>query len=182
GPEGPTGATGPQGPAVTTGNLAINGDMEEFTGNIPTGWTGPGVNQSEKVTNAPYPSLVHSKASAVRLKETDPSIPVTLSRTTEIELKNCYYKCTFSTLCTGSTPELMVKLGFLDESDTLIGSYTEYSIGAGSLPPFDYGYRNFFFISDNKAPETAAKVEVKFEATNLGNGQDIYIDDIFVYV
>ena len=68
GPIGPIGPTGPTGtcvcPCRSTGEMVLNGGMEQFTGSVPTNWN---TNDAQRISRVTAQGRVHTGSSAVNL-------------------------------------------------------------------------------------------------------------------
>ena len=177
GPTGPTGATGPTGPTgvctcpcKANGELVYNGHMENFTDNLPNGWSAPVVNTVSKVTQQ---GRVHTGNAAVNIKNGG-------KLTQEVNLTGgCYYVFSFFARGEGAQVKFKASVIFLNDMGTQVTGVTietrEQDVPNSNR---DFGYYRDVTIA---APNDTTHALIKFEVTAEGN-QSLDLDDVSLLV
>jgi hypothetical protein len=169
GEQGPIGQPGEQGPpgecgceCMSSGELIINGGMEDFTGNIPTAWSTTTPNAISIDSESGH---VHSGESAVAISNGG-----ILFQTVPIN-GGCCYELSFFAHGEGSQVGLTVTVTF-DTGDEGL----KIIIRKQDLPNSnrDFGYYKGITV---RAPDSAAMAVIRFEVNANGN-QYLDLDDV----
>ncbi len=174
GPPGPPGENGEQGPpgppgqcpCPSTGELVMNGDMEDFTDDLPDKWTSI---TPSAISQEDAQGRVHSGDSSVNIKDGG----VLTQVITEIN-PECFYEFSFFARGEGEQVGLTATINFLTpEGDVLGGIIT---IRQQDIPTDN---RNFAYykIVTAQAPEDATGARIDFVVTANGQ-QSLDLDDV----
>lgn len=170
GPTGPTGATGATGicqcPCVAAGELLVNGGMESFTGNVPTGWTTTTPNNISQVTQQ---GRVHSGNSSVNLTN-----GANLRQVVPVNA-GCFYELSFFAHGEGAQVGLVATVNFITPPNTKTTGLT-ITVRQQDIPNSNraFGYYRGFTIA---VPAGATTAEILFTVTANG-GQSLDLDDV----
>mgnify|MGYP002562040319 CR=1 FL=1 len=177
GPTGATGATGPIGPTGPTGTcicpcrsngeMIVNGGMETFAGQIPTGWL---ANHSDLISKVTLQGRVHSGNYAVNLKNT-----AMLSQEISIQ-PSCFYQLSFFARGEGSEVGLVAKVFYLNAQNQATEALT-IQVRQQDIVNSNRSFAYYRGITTVSAPMDTVKVRIEFSATTNGN-QSLDIDDI----
>ena len=148
------------------GELIVNGGMEQFTLNVPTGWTAaPDQNDVSPVTQQ---GRVHSGNSAVNMTN-----GVNLSQTVPAEA-GCFYQLSFFAHGNGAQVGLIATVTFVTPS----GSVNGLTI---TVQKMDLGDANrqfaYFRGITTKAPAETTSAIINFFVDATG-GQSLDLDDV----
>ena len=174
GPTGPTGATGATGPTGTcicpcrsNGEIVVNGGMETFTGQIPTGWL---ANHSDLISKVTLQGRVHSGNYAVNLKNT-----AMLSQEISIQ-PSCFYQLSFFARGEGSEVGLVAKVFYLNAQSQSTEALT-IQVRQQDIVNSNRSFAYYRGITTVPAPMDTVKVRIEFSAITNGN-QSLDIDDV----
>jgi len=168
GATGPTGATGPAGESAcqSRGEMVVNGGMELYTNNVPTGWTTPTPNAIQPVSAQ---GRVHTEMYAVNLS--DGGI---LEQNIAIE-GGCYYDFSFFARGDGAQVGLTATVYFTNPQGLdVVG--TRITVQPQNLSNDNREFAYYRRIT-TAAPENATTAIIRFEAETTGS-QSIDIDDV----
>ena len=170
GATGATGATGPMGtcicPCQSRGELVVNGTMETFVNNIPTGWSTTTPSSINRVTAQ---GRVHTGLSAVNIED-DGVLEQNIAIT-----GGCFYDFSFFARGEGSQVGLIATLRFTNgQGLNVLGA--EITIRQQDMPTGDREYGYFRRVSV-VAPNDATNARIRFEVTSSGQ-QSVDIDDV----
>lgn len=173
GPAGGTGPTGPTGPAGTCtcpcrskGELAVNGGMEAFTDNVPTGWT---ANDKDLVSPVDQQGRVHSGSYAVNLRDN-----AILCQDIPVEA-GCFYTLSFFARGEGSQVGFTARVLYLNAQD-LPTQGLLIQVRQQDLVNSNRSFAYFRGIT-TAAPAGTVKARIEFSVTASG-GQSMDLDDV----
>ncbi len=173
GATGATGATGPTGPAGSCycpcrsrGELALNGGMEAFTGNVPTNWT---ASNNALVSQVAQQGRVHTGNYAVNLED-----GAILSQSLSIS-GGCYYALSFFARGEGTQVALTATLTFTN-SQGLSSEGLSIVVNAPNIPDDNREFAYYRGIS-TLAPENADALRIDFYVQAEGS-QSLDLDDV----
>ena len=180
GPAGPTGATGATGatgptgvcecPCRSRGELAVNGRMETFVNNVPTGWT---INTAALASQVTQQGRVHTGNSAVNLKD-----GAVLSQDIAVT-GGCYYELSFFARGEGTQVGLTAILSFRNSQniDTQgLSIVIRQQDISNDNREFAY-YRGISAL----APNDTVTLHLEFRVNAVG-AQSLDLDDVSVSV
>lgn len=166
----PTGATGATGicvcPCRCTGELAVNGGMEEFKDNIPVGWS---TNTPALIAKVSQDGRVHSGNNAVNLKD-----KAVLYQ--DIKLcESCTFEFSFFAHGEGAQVKLIATVTFIDAENTMVEGL-KIQVNQQDIPNSnrEFGYYRGITI---KAPMGTTQARIEFRVEANGN-QSLDIDDV----
>ena len=169
GPKGDTGERGPEGPPGTCscpcasrGELAVNGGMENFTDNVPNGWTAVG--STARIT---LQGRVHSGASSVGLGDN-----ARLTQNIAIS-GGCFYELSFFAHGEGAQTGVVATVRFTNPSGlNVIGA--QITVNTQDLPNDNRGW-GYYRVITIMAPNNAVNANIEFVAdTNVS----LDLDDV----
>ncbi len=168
--QGPVGPTGPTGvcvcPCQSRGELAVNGTMESFTNNLPTGWSTTTPSAISRVTAQ---GRVHTGQSAVNIRDNgvlEQNIPIN---------GGCFYDFSFFARGEGSQVGITATLSFTNAQNlNVLG--VQIDIQPQDMPTGNREYGYFRKISI-VAPNDATNARIRFVVDAMGQ-QSADIDDV----
>lgn len=177
GPTGPTGATGATGPTGScecncrsTGQMILNGGMENRCNNKPTDWIFTNPNGISSVTSQ---GRVHSGSWSVNIENAS-----AIQQTIPITEGGCYYILSFFARGEGSQVGLTATVNFETTTGTVNG-------GTVTVRQQDItnSNRNFAFyqLVTSAAPANVTGITVKFLVNSSGN-QSLDLDDVSLII
>ena len=153
-------------PCESTGELILNGGMEEFNVNIPSGWN---TTTPTRVYRATDEGEVHSGNSAVGLRGN-----ADLWQDVEI-VGGCYYELSFFAHANNQNLALNAMVIFISSTNEQTPALY-ISIRERDLPT-NNGDFGFYRGITTKAPQDAVKARIRFnETTNVNNS--LTLDDV----
>ena len=166
GKRGPKGEQGPPGKCdckcKSSGELLENGGMEQFVGNIPTGWSTTTPNLISRETAS---GRVHTGESAVVMPNGSD-----LSQIVPVQ-GGCFYKLSFFAHGEGAQVGFTATVTFITGGTGLEITVRRMDMPSGSR---EFGYYRGITIL---APKGATEAEIKFVVTANGN-QYMDLDDV----
>ena len=173
GATGATGATGPTGPTGTcvcpcrsTGEMVLNGGMEQFTGSVPTNWN---TNDAQRISRVTAQGRVHTGSSAVNLTnggELWQDIRIT---------GGCYFDFSFFARGEGAQVAIEATVTFMNAQGDSQNGLT-ISIHSQNLTNDNREFAYYRGIT-GQAPAGATMARVRFAVTANG-GQSADLDDV----
>ena len=175
GPTGPTGEigatgpTGPTGPSCATGELIINGGMEDVTDTQPNDWifTNP-----DGITSEDAQGRVHSGNFSVNI-EGDSAI----AQTVTIDGGGCFYVLSFFARGEGDQVGFTANITFETPTGPVVGGTITVRQQDLTTSSGDFA---FFQLITTEAPDNATGITVSFEVDASG-GQSLDLDDVSLY-
>lgn len=170
GSTGPTGATGATGPTGTceccnSGELVINGGMEDVTDNQPTNWT---FTNPDGVTSEDAQGRVHSGNFAVNIGDAsaiEQTIPIT---------GGCFYRLSFFARGEGAQVSFTATATFETPTGDVVGG--TITVREQDLTNASGDFAFFQLITD-QAPDNATAITIRFDVTAEGQ-QSLDLDDV----
>jgi hypothetical protein len=146
--------------------MVMNGGMEAFTGNIPTGWTSATPDEISRVTAQ---GRVHSGTSAVNMEDGG----ILTQNITGIQ-PLCYYEFSFFAHAEGARVGLTATVNFLTPGGDVVGG--SITVRERDMPNAnrEFGYYRLYTIA---APADVTGVRIDFSVVAAGN-QSVDIDDV----
>ena len=170
GPIGPIGPTGPTGtcvcPCRSTGEMVLNGGMEQFTGSVPTNWN---TNDAQRISRVTAQGRVHTGSSAVNLTnggELWQDIRIT---------GGCYFDFSFFARGEGAQVAIEATVTFMNAQGDSQSGLT-ISIHSQNLTNDNREFAYYRGIT-GQAPAGATMARVRFAVTAEG-GQSADLDDV----
>ncbi len=173
GATGATGATGPTGPTGTcvcpcrsTGEMVLNGGMEQFTDSVPTNWN---TNDAQRISRVTAQGRVHTGSSAVNLTnggELWQDIRIT---------GGCYFDFSFFARGEGAQVAIEATVTFMNAQGDSQNGLT-ISIHSQNLTNDNREFAYYRGIT-GQAPAGATMARVRFAVTANG-GQSADLDDV----
>ncbi len=168
GSTGSTGATGPAGEdsCPFAGNLVFNGDMELFTGNIPTGWTST---TPTEIGEMNAPGRVHTGEASVNIGNGD-------VLTQEISGINpgCMYEFSFFARGEGLQVGVIAIVNFLTPGGDVLGAII--NVRQEDLPTDNRNF-SYYRVFTTPAPINVTGVRIDFNVT-AESEQSLDLDDV----
>ena len=169
GPSGPPGIQGPPGMCIcnceSKGELLINGDMEEFSANIPSYWS---TDTRELISRTEKQGRIHSGNFAVNMRNN-----AVLSQTVYIN-EGCFYELSFFGHGEGALVAVYATVTFITPTNNNLG--LQIIINQQDLPNANRDF-GFYRGITTKAPKDAYAAEIKFAVVANGN-QSLDLDDV----
>ncbi|HBR03550.1 MAG TPA: hypothetical protein DD738_13180, partial [Ruminiclostridium sp.] len=165
---GPTGPTGPAGMSAcpSSGELVVNGGMEEFTGTVPTGWTS---STPTLISQATAQGRVHTGLSAVSLEN-----GATLTQTITPINPECFYEFSFFAKGEGSQVGFVATVYFLTPGGDVLGAMI--TAREQDVPDSNRNF-SYYRALTSAAPNDATGVRIDFTVTAQG-GQSLDLDNV----